>query len=266
MPEWGRMNQAERDAAYDNSAAVADSQVRLQALRDASAARRAADPAGLDQPYGPGERNRVDLFPAADPAAPCLVFIHGGYWQRNARQGFSAVADGVRAQGWSAALPGYTLAPEAGLTAMVAEIHAALDWLATRIAGPLIVSGWSAGGHLAAMALSHPRVQAGLAVSGVFELGPLRDTVLNDKLRLTDLEVAHLSPLRLPAVPKPLAVAYGTKELPALVADSRGLHARRAAAHAPGPLIPVAGEDHFSILDSLRDPGGLLTSAALALA
>ena len=266
MLEWGRMNRAERDAAYDNSAAVADAQVRLQALRDASAARCAADPAGLDQPYGPGERNRVDLFPASDPAAPCLVFIHGGYWQRNAREGFTAVADGVRAHGWSAALPGYTLAPEAGLTAMVAEIHAALDWLATRVAGPLIVSGWSAGGHLAAMALSHPRVQAGLAVSGVFELGPLRDTVLNDKLRLTDPEVAHLSPLRLPAVPKPLALAYGTAELPALVADSRALHARRAAAHAPGPLIPVAGADHFSILDSLRDRGGLLTLAALALA
>ena len=266
MLEWGCMNRAERDAAYDNGAAVADAQVRLQALRDASAARRAADPAGLDQPYGPGERNRVDLFPAADPAAPCLVFIHGGYWQRNAREGFSAVADGVRARGWSAALPGYTLAPEVGLTAMVAEIHAALDWLATRVAGPLIVSGWSAGGHLAAMALSHPRVQAGLAVSGVFELGPLRDTVLNDKLRLTDTEVAHLSPLRLLAVPKPLAVAYGTKELPALVADSRGLHACRTAAHAPGPLIPVAGADHFSILDSLCDRDGLLTLAALALA
>lgn len=266
MLEWGQMSRAERDAAYDNSAAVADAQVRMQALRDASAARRAADPAGLDQPYGPRERNRVDLFPAPDPAAPCLVFIHGGYWQRNAREGFTALADGVRAHGWAAALPGYTLAPEAGLTAMVAEIHAALDWLADRVAGPVIVSGWSAGGHLTAMALSHPRVKAGLAVSGVFELGPLRDTVLNDKLRLTDDEIAHLSPLRLPAVPKPLAVAYGSAELPALVADSRGLHARRAAAHAPGPLIPVAGADHFSILDSLRDPAGTLTRAALALA
>ncbi len=266
MLEWGRMSRAERDAAYDNSAAVADSQVRLQALRDAAAARRAADPAGLDQPYGPRERNQVDLFAAADPAAPCLVFIHGGYWQRNSREGFTALADGVRAHGWAAALPGYTLAPEAELTAMVAEIHAALDWLADRVAGPVIVSGWSAGGHLAAMALSHPRVQAGLAVSGVFELGPLRDTVLNDKLRLTDDEAARLSPLRLPAVPKPLAVAYGSAELPALVADSRGLHAHRAAAHAPGPLIPVAGANHFSILDSLRDPAGVLTRAALALA
>ncbi len=266
MLDWGRMNRAERDAAYDNSAAVADSQARLQALREASSARRAADPAGLDQPYGPRERNRVDLFPSADPAAPCLVFIHGGYWQRNARDGFTAVADGVRAHGWAAALPGYTLAPEAGLAAMVAEVHAALDWLAGRVAGPLIVSGWSAGGHLAAMALSHPRVQAGLAVSGVFELGPLRDTMLNDKLRLMDWEVANLSPLRLPAISKPLTVAYGTAELPALVADSRGLHAHRAAAHAPGALIPVAGADHFSILDTLRDPAGALTRAALALA
>ncbi len=174
--------------------------------------------------------------------------------------------DGVRAHGWTAAVPGYTLAPEATLTEIVAEVHAALDWLADRVAGTVILSGWSAGGHLTAMALHHPRVHAGLAVSGIYELGPLRDTSLNDALRLSDEEVASLSPLRLPPGPKPLALAYGTAELPPFVHDARGLNWHRAAAHAAGPLIPLAGANHFTATDSFRHADGVLTRAVLALA
>ena len=139
-----------------------------------------------------------------------------------------------------------------------------LSWLAANgaahgISGPIVLSGWSAGGHLTAFCLGHPVVRAGLAISGIFELGPLRETVLNEKLRLTDEEVVSMSPLRLPMVNKPMAIAYGTAELPALVADSRDLHARRSAAHLPGSLIPVAGGNHFTIVNQLRDEAGILT-------
>ena len=106
------------------------------------------------------------------------------------------------------------------------------------------------------MHLGHRLVAAGLAISGVYDLRPLRDTALNDPLKLSDEEIATLSPLRSPPTPKPLAIAYGTCELPALVHDSRELHALRSAAHAPGPLLPIAGADHFSILEELRRPGG----------
>jgi arylformamidase len=261
---WGSLSRAERDASYNNTAAVAESAV-LNAEREArSAVFRAAHPEKLDLPYGPRPRNRIDLYPAADPAAPCLVFLHGGYWQRNSREQFACLMEGAHALGWAAALPGYTLAPDASLTEIAEEVHAALDWLATHgaahgIGGKLVLSGWSAGGHLTALALGHPAVAAGLAISGVFELGPIRDTYLNDKLLLTDAEIAALSPLRLPVVNKPLAIAYGTAELPPLVADSRALHARRAAAHAPGALIPVAGADHFTIVLELQKPDGALT-------
>ncbi len=122
-----------------------------------------------------------------------------------------------------------------------------------------MLSGWSAGGHLTAQCLDHKRVSAGLAVSGVFELGPIRDTYLNDKMRFTDAELATLSPLRLPMIKKPLAIAYGTAELPPLVADSRDLHEKRSAQHLPGALIPVPGADHFTIVHELRDADGILT-------
>ena len=268
---WGTMSRVARDAAYNNSAAVADS-AELNAAREAaSAAFRAAHPEHLDLRYGSRERNTWDLFPAADPQAPCLVFIHGGYWQRNSKDQFANLVAGPYAHGWAAALPGYTLAPDASLTQITAEINAALDWLAAHgpehgIAGPVVLSGWSAGGHLTAMCLGHKRVSAGLAISGLFELGPIRDTYLNDKLRLSDEEIVAQSPLRLPVVPKPLAIAYGTAELPPLVSDSRDLHAYRAAAHVPGALIPVPAANHFTIVHELRDADGLLTRQVRLLA
>jgi arylformamidase len=267
---WGTMSRDQRDAAYNNTDAVKNSAELNEMRATRSAVFRKAHPQHLDVPYGPGERNKWDLFPAQDPKAPCLVFIHGGYWQRNSREMFANLIEGPYAHGWAAALPGYTLAPDASLTEIVAEINSALDWLAVNgaahgIAGRVLLSGWSAGGHLTAQCLGHPRVSAGLAISGVFELGPIRDTYLNEKLRLSDDEVELLSPLRLPMVQKPLAIAYGTAELPPLVGDSRKLHEVRARQHLPGALIPVAGADHFTITHELRDADGALTKQLMLL-
>lgn len=268
---WGMMSRAERDAAYNNSDAVKNS-AELNAARVAASAEfRKAHSKHLDLRYGPKERNTWDLFPAADAGAPCIVFIHGGYWQRNSKDQFANLIAGPHAHGWAAALPGYTLAPDASLTEIVAEINAALDWLAAHgsahgITGKVVLSGWSAGGHLTAACLGHARVSAGLAISGIFELGPIRDTYLNEKLSLTDGEIETLSPLRLPMIKKPLAITYGTAELPPLVADSRHLHAKRASEHLAGVLIPVAGADHFTIVHALRDAEGELTRQLMLLA
>ena len=60
----------------------------------------------------------------------------------------------------------------ASLTQLANELRSAFDWLNANgaehgIAGPIIVTGWSAGGHLTALLLDHPRVAAGLSISGV---------------------------------------------------------------------------------------------------
>ena len=256
--DWSKLAQAERDAAYDNNRAVANSAALIEKRNEASAAFRAAHADHLDIPYGPKERMKFDLYPAKDPQAPCLVFIHGGYWQRNRREDFSAFAAGVMAHGWSVAIPGYSLAPEATLAEIVAEIKLSLTWLAAQggkhglASGPIIVSGWSAGAQLAAMVLTHPAVAAGVAISGVFDLAPIRDTYLNEKLRLSDGEVTSLSPLLLPVVNKPLLISYGTRELWPLIEDSRDLHKRRVTANAAGALVPIPGADHFTILQQLQ--------------
>ncbi|MDH2346050.1 MULTISPECIES: alpha/beta hydrolase [unclassified Bradyrhizobium] len=267
---WSELSQVERDAAYDNNTAVKNSPALIAERNEASARLRYALKSHLDLPYGERANNKIDLYPAARPDAPCLVFLHGGYWQRNSRELFAMLAEGVAAHGWSVANPGYSLAPEVSLTDIVAEISRALDWLAADgashgVAGPVVLSGWSAGAHLVAMALDHPRVHAGLAISGVYDLAPIRDTGLNKALKLTDEEIARLSPLRLPSTHKRLDIAYGSRELPALVCDSINFHERRAAAQAPGKLIPVAGADHFTILEALRRPDGILVDAARRL-
>lgn len=267
---WAGATPAARDAAYNNNAAVPDSATLIATRNEEAAAFRGARPGHLDLAYGAAERNRWDLYPGKEAGAPCLVFVHGGYWQRNRREDFAAIAAGALELGWSAALPGYSLAPDATLAQIVGELHAALDWLAANRAahgmtGPVVLSGWSAGGHLAAMGLAHPVVAAGLAISGIFELAPIRDTVLNDALSLSPVEVATLSPMRLPVVDKPLAVAFGSGELPELRRQSRDFHTLRTAAHAPGPLIPVPHADHFRVLRAFQEPNGVLLRAAADL-
>ncbi|MGE4373807.1 MAG: alpha/beta hydrolase [Xanthobacter sp.] len=267
---WDTLSQIQRDAAYNNNAAVANS-AQWVATRDmAAAAFRVAHPAGLDIAYGPHLRQKLDLFPAEDPSAPCLVFIHGGYWQKNSREVFAHYAEGFLTRGWSVAMVGYRLAPDTRLPEIVSDIGRALDFLASvgaehGVTGPLVISGWSAGAHLAVMHLDHPAVVAGLAVSGVYELAPIRDTFLNGALDLSSMEIATLSPLRLRQSHTPLIVAYGTAEVPALVYDSRVLSARRVEACASGALLPILDADHFSILEELRRPDGQLTRAVVDL-
>lgn len=266
---WSELSRAERDAAYDNNAAVKNSAALIAERNEASSRLRGTWKSHLDLPYGERVNNKIDLYPATRPDAPCLVFLHGGYWQRNSRELFAMLVEGVAAHGWSVAIPGYSLAPEVSLTEIVAEIPRALDWLAAHgasygIAGPVVLSGWSAGAHLVAMALGHPSVHAGLAISGVYDLAPIRDTALNNALKLTDEEIAVLSPLRIPVTPKRLDIAYGTGELPALVCDSMDFHNKRAA-RASGKLIAVEDADHFTILEALRRPDGVLVDAARRL-
>src|SRR5215217_4600613 len=182
---WAALSQTERDAAYDNNAAVRNSAALIAERNEASETLRTNRKSFLDLPYGDRERTKIDLYPAADKAAPCLVFLHGGYWQRNSREVFAMLVEGVAAHGWSVAIPGYSLAPDASLTDIVTEISRSLDWLTENgetygISGPIVLSGWSAGAHLVAMALDHPHVAAGLAISGVYDLGPIRDTGLNN--------------------------------------------------------------------------------------
>jgi hypothetical protein len=157
------------------------------------------------------------------PTAPALLLFHGGYWQRNAKEGFSFIAEGPLAHDFNVALAGYTLAPEARMAGIVQEARAALHWLYQHVAtmggdpARLYVGGWPAGGHLTAVLMDEPLVAGGLAIGGLFRL-----SCLNDKLGL-DAEQARRSSLllNLPARAAKFIFAYGSDELPELKRQSR---------------------------------------------
>src|SRR3954451_12484961 len=146
---WRGMTRVQLDAAYNNSAAVKNSPEKLAAWQERSKHFRAAHNELLDQRYGPRERNRIDIFRSGKKGAPLLAYIHGGYWQRNAKEFYSCLAAGPLARGIDCAFIGYTLAPEATMTEIADEARAALRFLRAQNSGArLIVAGWSAGGHL----------------------------------------------------------------------------------------------------------------------
>jgi arylformamidase len=267
------MDRAALDAAYNNGAAVADSAQFIAGWETRRAALRAARPDHLDLRYGDAARNRLDFFAAGERGAATLLFIHGGYWQSRAKETFSFVAEGPLALGMNVAIIGYTLAPEARLDAIVAECRQALAWVAAHSAElggdaeRLYVSGWSAGGHLTAMLMGDAAVKGALAISGIYDLEPIRLSYLNEKLRLDDAEAGRNSPLlHLPARAAPLIVTVGGDELPELRRQADTYYAAWRKRGLRGKFVPLPGRNHYSAVEELARRGGMLAQAIAALA
>jgi arylformamidase len=131
----------------------------------------------------------------------------------------------------------------------------------------VFVAGHSAGGHLTAMAMGDPRVAGGVAISGLFDLEPIRLCYLNDKLRLDPAEAARNRPLlHLPPRAGPLVVTVGLGELPELIRQSAQYAEAWTKGGLPGRYLPLPGHEHFSILEELARPDGAILAALRALA
>lgn len=123
----------------------------------------------------------------------------------------------------------------------------------------VIVSGWSAGGHLCAMMLANPCVVGALAISGIYDLEPISKCYLNQALNLSEEDVLHLSPLRIPCVRKPMAIVCGEEELPELQRQSLSFATLRAEEKIPGSFDLLENRNHFTILRELENENGSLT-------
>ena len=264
--DWRKMSREDVDRGLNNGAAVAASADIIAGWEKRSAVLRQRHSKHLDISYGPRERNRIDFLKSRD-SAPTLLFIHGGYWQHRAKELFTVVADGPMAHGINVALIGYTLAPDATLDEIVAEIHAGIDFLAGQLAGlgaapdGIVVSGWSAGGHLTSMALSNRHVRAGVAISGIYDLEPIRHSYLNEKLRLNEAMSRRNSPMMQPDGPaKPLSLVVGSAELPLLRKQTADFAGHRARHGLPVTYEEIPGADHFTIMNELTAPEGRITT------
>ena len=244
------------DRAYMNGAFIPGAadypprwNAKAAAFRDALGGR-----AELAIAYGPGARQVYDLFRPDGDARGLMVFIHGGYWIQFDRSVWSHLAAGALARGWACAMPSYTLAPEARIAAMGQEIAAMLAHASAAVPGPMVVTGHSAGGHLAArMACADmdiPGLRRVVPISPLSDLEPLSQTAMQEKLRLDMAEIETESPARQSLRAGVEAhVRVGGQERPSFLWHARLLSEAWNCGWSVAP-----GLHHFDVIDALEDP------------
>jgi arylformamidase len=266
------------EVEYNNRARVPEHPAVIEGwARDAKAYRETNPP--LRIAYGPGERQSIDFFHASAPnyAAATVVFVHGGYWQNLDPSFFSHLARGPNERGLNVGLLGYDLCPAVRVRDIVEEVRAACRELA-RFEKRLIVAGHSAGGHLAAclLATNWPAVDerlpedfvgAAYAISGLFELAPLVPTSINTALGLDQAEAELMSPLHwAPPAGRSLDAVVGGEESGEYLRQSRTIAERWGSAGVDTRYEAVPGQNHFTVIAPLADPGSAMTRRIAGLA
>jgi len=263
---------------YNNRALVPDHPAYFARWEKDSEFVRETLPAELELAYGPDPRHRIDLFPAARSRGT-LVFIHGGYWRSLDKRMFSWLAAAYVAAGVNVALPNYRLAPKVRIEEIVDDAIAAMNWLFANgmkhgvATERVVVSGHSAGGHLAAALLATPvarfgfdpgRIAGAVPMSGLFDFEPLLKFSYNADLKLDQASARRLTLLdKTPTVDAPLLVAVGADESSEFQRQSAAL----AKAWIPrvSDLLVLPGLNHFSIVDAFAERGQRLHDATLDL-
>ena len=260
---------------YNNRARVPENPALMAGwARDAAAYRERHAPRAVA--YGPGVRNTIDVFPG-DDQGPIVVFIHGGYWQALDGSSFSHCARGLNAHGISVAIPTYDLCPQVTVDAIIQQMRAAARELA-RLGHSLVISGHSAGGHLAACMLatdwaaydaSLPKdlVIAAYAISGLFDLVPLVGTSINKALRLDATAAKAASPLFWkPPVRGRLDAMVGGNESAEYFRQSQTMVQRWGEASVTTRFGVVSDANHFTAIAPLADPNSPMVQRLKELA
>jgi len=261
------------DDAYSNSAYIPDSRRWPGEWIESAARYRANSICELDIGYGENARHVYDLFfPEGEPEG-LFVFIHGGYWLDFDKSYWSHLATGAVESGWAVAIPSYVLCPQADIGEIMHMVGAAIQQAADKVSGPIVLTGHSAGGHLAASMMCdgsplsfelRQRIVHTVSISGLHDLRPLVKTHMNEKLKLTGPKAMQLSPaFKIPDPHCRLTAWVGEAERPEFVRQSelianvwRGLGAWTQCVVAPD-------QHHFDVIDGLRDAHSPLMKAAL---
>jgi arylformamidase len=263
------------EAEYNNRARVPENPALIAGwAKDAAAYRAGHTPRSIS--YGPGARQVIDFF-AGDGKGPIVVFIHGGYWQALDGSSFSHLARGLNAHGIGVAIPSYDLCPDVTVEEIIGQMRTASRELA-RLGQPLVISGHSAGGHLAACMLAtdwrtvdaslpaNP-VIAAYAISGLFDLGPLIGTSINKAMGLDREAARAASPLfwRAP-VPLSLDAVVGENESAEFYRQSRTIVDLWGRAGVATRFGTVPGANHFMAIAPLAEPDSPMVLRLKALA
>lgn len=258
---------------FANSAYIPGSEILPKLWADNAAAYRQTTKMQADIAYGEAERNRFDLVYPEGESKGLVVFVHGGFWTECAKSDWTDLAEGARLNGWTVAIPGYTLAPTATIPAIISEIAAAITKAAQMVAGPIKLVGHSAGGHLVTRMICQDsalepailaRIQNVMSISGLHDLRLLQKTGLNTLLQLDNLQAERESPALLrPISTIPVTCWVGAKERPEFLRQSR-LLAMIWEGLAPVKLVEEPEQDHYSILAGLKLVHSALMTELLA--
>jgi arylformamidase len=263
------------EVEYNNRARVPQNPALMAGwARDAAAYREQHAPRAIA--YGPSARNTIDVF-TEDNQGPIVVFIHGGYWQALDGSSSSHCARGLNAHGIDVAIPSYDLCPHVTVDVIIQQMRAAARELA-RLGRPLVISGHSAGGHLAACLLatdwpaydvSLPKdlVIAAYAISGLFDLVPLVQTSINRALRLDETAAKAASPLFWkPPGSGSLDAVVGGSESAEYFRQSRTMVEQWGAAGVTTRFGVVPDANHFTAIAPLADPDSAMVQRLKELA
>lgn len=270
VPDW--------DDAYANSANIAGSDRWPGLWIDAAAvfrdARSAAGKAKLDVAYGERPRNRLDLFLPDGTPKGLVVFIHGGYWKAFEKSEWSHLAAGSIDSGYAVAMPTYTLCPDIRIAGIVREVAAGIEAAARLVEGPVMLTGHSAGGHLATRMICadaplakavQARIRNVVSISGLHDLRPMMNTTMNETLRLDEAEAIAESPALLRPMENARVTCWaGGGERHEFLRQNALLANVWTGLGATTACVVEPDRHHYSIVDGLVDAGHALTRTLLA--
>ncbi len=253
------------EAEYNNRARVPEHAAIIAGWALDAAAWREQNPPRVIA-YGAGERHAFDLFEAGD--GPAVMFVHGGYWQATDKSFYSHMARGLNQLGVSVAVPSYDLCPDVRIGDIVAQIRAACAALTRETGKPIVVSGHSAGGHLAAcMLATESHVSAAYAISGLFDLRPLVGTSINTALQMDNEAAERLSPLLWPApADKVLNAVVGAEESREYLRQSATIVRAWGEAGVTTRYEEIEAANHFTIIAPLADADSVMCQRLKQLA
>lgn len=271
------------EVEYNNRARVPEHpQIFERWIREGAAYRDEATKEGRAEigiKYGHSPRQTIDIFkPRGGGAGPLALFIHGGYWRSLEPSSFSQVARGMNAHGVTVAVSGYDLVPQVNIGQIIEQTQTACLAIWKKLGRRIMVSGHSAGGHLAAcmMATDWKKLDAsapadlttvGYAISGLYDLEVLMHLSGNAEFKLDAAEAKRISPLYWPAgAGRVLDAVVGGDESSEFLRHSKTIADAWRAKGAETRYEAVPGLNHFTICDPMTDPNSAMTKRLVELA
>ena len=278
---WLDMDQAELDAAYDQSVWAPNQKQVVARYAINSELSRSRIGAPRRAGYGPTAVEALDIHVAKQANAPISIFIHGGAWRGGVAKDWAFIAEMFVNQGVHCVVPDFNAVQDVGgsITAMAEQVRRAVAWVYRNAASfggdreRIYITGHSSGAHLAGVmlttdwaALDLPRgiLKGGVCLSAPFDLGAVRLSARSNYIKFTDEMEQSMSPPRhLDRLVAPVTVAYASLDSPEFQRQSRDFAAAARAAGKSVRLIVAEGYNHFEAPETFGNPLGVMGRAVL---